>query len=98
MPKGGARPGAGRKSLDAEFKRFESITRCFDVVMEFVNSDAPLKERAEMAAKLAIRSVPDRLEHSGPDGSALRIVQLVAPNAQDKIDTEAVQSDTVSNG
>ena len=87
MAKGGFRPGAGRKSLDEEQKRLRDIFRCFDVVMEFVNSDAPLKERAEMAAKLAIRSVPDRLEHSGPDGSALKIVQLVAPNAQDKTDT-----------
>lgn len=65
MAKGGFRVGAGRKSLDEEFKRFQNITRCFDVVMEFVNSDAPLKERAEMAAKIAIRAVPEKMEHSG---------------------------------
>lgn len=65
MPRGGYRPGSGRKTLDEEERRLRSIFRCFDVVMEFVNSDAPLKERAEMAAKLAIRAVPDKIEHSG---------------------------------
>ena len=96
MAKGGYRPGSGRKSLDEEQKRIRDIFRCFDVVMEFVNSDAPLKERAEMAAKLAIRSVPERLEHSSPDGTALTIVQLVAPHAQDKSDEKTVHSNPAS--
>lgn len=93
MAKGGYRPGAGRKSLDEEQKRMRDIFRCFEVVMEYVNSDAPLKDRADMAAKLAIRSVPDKLEHSSPDGTGLTIVQLVAPHAQDKTDEVTVPSD-----
>lgn len=58
---GGAKPGAGRKPYSEEVKRTRDIIRCWDVVMEFINSDAPLKERTEMAIKIAVKAVPDNL-------------------------------------
>ena len=62
---GGRRPGAGRKSLGEEAKRLRDIVRCWDVVMEFVNSEAPLKDRAEMAARIAVKAIPEQHQHSG---------------------------------
>jgi len=58
---GGAKPGAGRKPYSEEVKRIHDIRKCWDVVMEFINSDAPLKERTEIAVKIAIKAVPDNL-------------------------------------
>lgn len=59
---GGAKPGAGRKPYSEEIKRIHDIRKCWDVVMEFINSDAPLKERTEIAIKIAIKCVPEKLE------------------------------------
>lgn len=64
---GGAKPGAGRKPYSEEVKRIHDIRKCWDVVMEFINSDAPLKERTEIAVKIALKSVPENLilDHGG---------------------------------
>ena len=58
MPRGGARPNSGPKPIAEQVCRIKDIARCFDVVMEFVNSDAPLQQRAEMAKSIASKAIP----------------------------------------
>lgn len=65
MARGGARPGAGAKPLHKQVCRMQDLNRCWDVVMEYINSDAPLDKRADLASKLAIKSVPQDINLGG---------------------------------
>jgi hypothetical protein len=71
MARGGARPNSGPKPIAEQICRIADIHRCLDVVMEFVNSDAPLKERAEMAKYLAAKSVPQNVNLGGQPGNPI---------------------------
>ena len=71
MARGGARPGAGAKPLHEQVCRMQDLNRCWDVVMEYINSDAPLDKRADLASKLAIKSVPQDINLGGQDGNPL---------------------------
>ena len=61
----GVKGRSGRKSRSDEQRRLDDIEKCWAVMMAFVSSDAPLKERAEMASKIAVKAIPDKLEHTG---------------------------------
>ena len=61
----GKKGRSGRRPRSLEQKRLDDIDKCWDVMMEFVNSDAPLKERAELASKVVVRAIPEQHEHSG---------------------------------
>lgn len=61
----GVKGRSGRKSRTSEQKRLHDVELCWEVTMQFINSDAPLKERAEMASKIVVRSIPEQLQHSG---------------------------------
>ena len=62
---GGRRPGSGQKPLSEKINRIADINKCLDVYMEFVTSDAPLKERAEMAKHIAAKAIPQDINMSG---------------------------------
>lgn len=72
--RGGARPGAGAKPIAAQVCRIADIQRCWDVVMEFVKSDAPLAQRAEMASKIAVKAVPQNVNLGGQEDNPLNNV------------------------
>lgn len=61
----GIKGRSGRRSRTDEQKRLLDIDKCWTVMMEFINSDAPLKERAEMASKIAVKAIPEQHNHSG---------------------------------
>ena len=72
MPRGGARPnsggyrpGSGAKPIAEQVCRIKDINRCWDIVMEFLESDAPLAQRAEMASKFAVKAVPQDFTFKG---------------------------------
>lgn len=65
MAHGGARPNSGPKPLHEQVCRIKDLQRCWDVVMEYINSDAPLSKRADLAAKLAVKSVPQDVNLGG---------------------------------
>jgi hypothetical protein len=61
----GVKGRSGRKTKTAEQSRLADVERCWKVMMQFINSDAPLKERSEMASKIAVKAIPDVIEHTG---------------------------------
>jgi len=69
MARGGVKGRSGRKSNHDEQKLTVLLNRSYEVALEFINSDAPLKDRAELAAKFVIKSIPtDPLVKVGGDG------------------------------
>ncbi len=55
----GIKGRSGRRPTSCTEKRLAYIDKCWEVTMEFIQSDAPLIDRAEMASKIAIKSIPD---------------------------------------
>lgn len=63
MARGGARPGAGAKRISEQVCRIADINRCWDVVMQFINDESQsLKERAEMASRIAVKAIPTEIK------------------------------------
>jgi len=59
----GVKGRSGRKPDDVAAKRLETIEKAWDTVHEFLNDlEQPLKARAEMAAKLAVKNMPQEIK------------------------------------
>lgn len=52
-----------RKKSDLE-KRHMQIDKCWSVMMDFVCSDAPIRDRAEVASRVCVKSMTDKKEHN----------------------------------
>ena len=55
---------SGRKKTSDEQKRLRIIERSWDVIEEFLNSEAPLKERVKQAVLIAAKNVPQEIQGS----------------------------------
>jgi hypothetical protein len=61
----GVKGRSGRRVRSVENKRLDDIDKCWEVTMAFIRSSAPIKERAEMASRIVVRSIPEEQKHSG---------------------------------
>ena len=52
---------SGRKKTTDESKRLRIIERSWEVIEDFLNSDAPLRDRAKIAISIAAKNVPTEL-------------------------------------
>lgn len=81
MARGGYRANAGRKSLTEEQKLARVLAKCLEVTIEFISSDAPLRERADVAVKLVSKSIKQSVELSGVNGQAIEVINYAREDA-----------------
>lgn len=55
----------GRPPLTEEIRRFQIRQKAWSVTEEYISSSEPLKERAEIASRLVLKDMGDKVEHSG---------------------------------
>lgn len=62
MPRGGVKGRSGRRTRFEESKTHDYVMRCREVTLEFINSNAPLRDRAEVASRIAVKALPQSID------------------------------------
>lgn len=91
---GGARAGAGRKSILEEGRIADLISTSIDVTHRFLKDNSiPIEKRAEIASRVASKRIPSDINLGGQADNPLSVVQLVTMNDNSKPDASSVKGD-----
>jgi hypothetical protein len=58
----------------------EYLKRCQEVTMQYINSQAPLKERAEVASRVLIKSMPSDIRLDANVNSIIAMGKVLVDN------------------
>ena len=76
----GVKGRSGRHSRGSEVGMIECLKRCQAVTLEYVNSQAPLRERAEIASRMVIKAMPNDIRLDANVNSIIAMGKVLVDN------------------
>ena len=88
----------GRPTLLKEEQLAALSMECISLTREYIhNKDVPLKDRADVFSRIAVKVMPQDINLGGQANNPLSVVQLVTKNDDDRINKASVKGDSIPN-